>query len=89
MVTIADTKPEPLFFSIIQAAQALNCSTSTVRRLIRSGEIPTRAIGTGTQRFRRLIPRSFVQSLAAQGNGAVHQDIPVDLAVSSGQQNHD
>jgi excisionase family DNA binding protein len=47
----------PLLLSIFQAAVLLGVSTSTVKNLLRSGELVRRKVGTRT-----LIPRTSVEN---------------------------
>ena len=62
------SRTEPLFYSIARTAQLLSTSTTTIRRMIRDGQIPVKVIGHGKVRQRKLIPRAFVHGLAELGN---------------------
>lgn len=52
------TRQDPLALSVTEAAQLLGISVSLCKRLVASGVIPSRKLGS-----RRLIPRLAVESM--------------------------
>lgn len=52
----------PLVVTVREAAEALGCHRDTVRRLIRSGELPAFRVGVGTKCGKVVIRRATLES---------------------------
>lgn len=71
--------PEPLVYSVPEAAHVLRTSPNTVRRLLEDGVLPT----VPHMGHRVLIPRDAVQRLVESG-GSESDEAPAQLRVVEG-----
>lgn len=66
---------EPLVLTIAQAAEALQCSTRHVRRLIKAGRLPSVALGD-----RLVIPRRALEAWLEEAASAGLEPGPIAAA---------